>query len=53
MRHLDAIFSTRIETVHSTADSIERHIQDADLMVGGVIVVSFFRNAVWFGQGGR
>jgi alanine dehydrogenase len=38
LRFLDAIFSSSIETVHSTADSIERHIKDADLVIGGVLV---------------
>jgi len=38
LRHLDAIFASRLETVHSTADSIERHISDADLVIGGVLV---------------
>ncbi len=38
MRFLDAIFSTRIETVHSTVDAIERHIRNADLVIGGVLV---------------
>lgn len=38
MRFLDAIFASRIETVHSTADAIERHIKDADLVIGGVLV---------------
>ena len=34
MRFLDATFESRIETVFSNAESIERHIQDADLVVG-------------------
>jgi alanine dehydrogenase len=38
MRHLDAIFDSRLETVHSTADAIERHLVDADLVIGGVLV---------------
>jgi len=38
MRHLDATFESRIETVFSNKDSIERHIQDADLVVGGVLI---------------
>lgn len=38
MRHLDAIFASQMETVHSTVDSIERHISDADLVIGGVLV---------------
>ena len=35
---LDANFESRIETVFSNAESIERHIQDADLVVGGVLI---------------
>jgi len=38
MRHLDAIFASRMETVFSNTDSIERHIRDADLVIGGVLV---------------
>ena len=38
MRHLDATFESRIETVFSNRDSIEKHIQDADLVVGGVLI---------------
>ena len=38
MKFLDATFESRIETVFSNADSIERHIRDADLVVGGVLI---------------
>jgi alanine dehydrogenase len=38
MAYYDAIFASRIETVYSNAESIERHIQDADLVVGGVLI---------------
>jgi len=38
MRHLDAIFASRIETVFSNADAIERHIRGADLVIGGVLI---------------
>jgi alanine dehydrogenase len=38
MKFLDANFESRIETVFSNADSIERHIRDADLVVGGVLI---------------
>jgi len=38
MRFLDATFESRIETVYSNAESIERHIVDADLVVGGVLI---------------
>ena len=38
MKFLDATFESRIETVFSNAESIERHIRDADLVVGGVLI---------------
>jgi alanine dehydrogenase len=38
MRFLDATFSSQVETVYSNAESIERHIKDADLVVGGVLI---------------
>ena len=38
MRFLDATFESRIETVFSNAESIERHIKDADLVIGGVLI---------------
>jgi len=38
LRHFDAVFSARLETVFSSADAIERHITDADLVIGGVLV---------------
>ncbi len=38
LRHFDAVFSARLETVFSSADAIERHIADADLVIGGVLV---------------
>jgi alanine dehydrogenase len=38
MRKLDAIFASRIETVFSNADSIERHVREADLVIGGVLI---------------
>ena len=38
MRFLDANFESRIETVYSNAEAIERHIKDADLVVGGVLI---------------
>jgi alanine dehydrogenase len=38
MAHFDALFASRIETVYSNAESIERHIRDADLVVGGVLI---------------
>jgi alanine dehydrogenase len=38
LRFLDANFESRIETVYSNADSIEKHIRDADLVIGGVLI---------------
>jgi alanine dehydrogenase len=38
MRHLDAIFASRIETVFSNAEAIDRHIRTADLVIGGVLI---------------
>jgi len=38
MRFLDATFESRIETVFSNAEAIERHIKDADLVIGGVLI---------------
>lgn len=38
LRFLDANFESRIETVYSNVDSIEKHIRDADLVVGGVLI---------------
>ena len=38
MRHLDAMFASQIETVFSNADAIERHVREADLVIGGVLI---------------
>jgi alanine dehydrogenase len=38
MRFLDATFASQIETVYSNAESIERHIRNADLVIGGVLI---------------
>lgn len=38
LNHLDLQFGSRIMTIYSTADSIERHISTADLVVGAVLV---------------
>ena len=38
LRFLDSIFDTRVQTVYSNRDAIERHIVDADLVVGGVLI---------------
>jgi alanine dehydrogenase len=38
LRFFDANFESRIETVYSNVNSIEKHIRDADLVVGGVLI---------------
>ena len=43
MARFDAIFASRIETGYSNTESIERHIRNADLVVGGVLIVIAIR----------
>jgi len=38
LRMLDANFESRIETVYSSTDAIEKHLRDADLVIGGVLI---------------
>jgi alanine dehydrogenase len=38
LRHLDAVFESRVETVFSNDDAIEHHIESADLVIGGVLI---------------
>ncbi|WP_305457811.1 alanine dehydrogenase [Photobacterium leiognathi] len=38
LRHLDAQFSGRVNTVYSTNDAIEKHVLNADLVIGGVLI---------------
>jgi alanine dehydrogenase len=38
LRHLNAIFDNRVQTVYSSADAIDRHLVDADLVIGGVLI---------------
>ncbi len=38
LRQLDLIFGNRINTVYSTAQSVEEAVLDADLVVGGVLI---------------
>ncbi len=38
LRFLDANFESRMETVYSSTHAIEKHIRDADLVVGGVLI---------------
>ena len=43
LRRLVAQFGTRIETVFSSADAVERHVLDADLVIGGVLIPALLR----------
>lgn len=36
--HLDLQFGSKINTIFSTTDAIEEHVQDADLVVGAVLI---------------
>jgi alanine dehydrogenase len=38
LRFLDTTFESRIETVFSSVQTIEKHIRDADLVVGAVLI---------------
>ena len=38
LRYIDAVFDSRVGTVYSNAENIERHLKDADLVVGGVLI---------------
>ncbi len=38
LRHLDLVFGNRIETVFSTAQALEEHTLQADLVIGGVLI---------------
>ena len=38
LRFIDATFDTRVQTVYSNADAIERLLKTADLVVGGVLI---------------
>jgi len=38
LRRLDAHFQSRICTVYSSADAIDRHLPDSDLVIGAVLV---------------
>ncbi|MFD2166787.1 alanine dehydrogenase [Thalassotalea euphylliae] len=38
LRKLDAQFGNRIKAVYSTADALEKHVLDADLVIGGVLI---------------
>lgn len=36
--HLDLQFGSKINTIFSTTDAIEEHVQDADLVIGAVLI---------------
>jgi len=38
LRFIDATFDSRVQTVYSNADAIDRHLKDADLVIGGVLI---------------
>lgn len=38
LNHLDLQFGSRILTIYSTADAIERHVLTADLVIGAVLI---------------
>jgi alanine dehydrogenase len=38
LRFIDATFDSRVQTVYSNSEAIERHLKDADLVIGGVLI---------------
>ena len=38
LRRLDAQFGNKIQTVYSTSDALEKHVLEADLVIGGVLI---------------
>ncbi len=38
LRYLDATFGSQVETVYSSADAIDRHVVNSDLVIGGVLI---------------
>lgn len=38
LRRLDAQFGNKIQTAYSTADALEQHVLEADLVIGGVLI---------------
>jgi alanine dehydrogenase len=38
LRYLDAIFGSQVETMYSSADAIDKHIVNSDLVIGGVLI---------------
>ena len=38
LRHFDQVFGSKVETIYSSAESIESHVTNADLVIGGVLI---------------
>lgn len=38
LRHLNSVFGNKLTSVFSNADAIDRHLVDADLVIGGVLI---------------
>jgi alanine dehydrogenase len=38
LRRIDAQFGNRVKAVYSTADALEKHVLEADLVIGGVLI---------------
>ena len=38
LKQIDEVFGTSIKTLYSTTDAIERHLQEADLVIGAVLI---------------
>ncbi|MEH6452825.1 MAG: alanine dehydrogenase [Psychromonas sp.] len=38
LRRLDAQFGNKIQTAYSTVDALEKHVLEADLVIGGVLI---------------
>jgi alanine dehydrogenase len=38
LRRIDAQFGNRVKAIYSTADALEKHVLEADLVIGGVLI---------------
>ena len=38
LRALDAQFGNKVKAIYSTADALEKHVLEADLVIGGVLI---------------
>ena len=38
LRRVDAQFGNRVKAIYSTADALEKHVLEADLVIGGVLI---------------